>query len=301
MTDHATTRETTDLPDLTGMTTIVTGATSGLGAETARRLAGAGADVVLAVRDTGRGEELARSLPGRPVVRRLDLGDLAAVRSFAATWAGDIDVLVNNAGIMQVPAGTTVDGFELQVGTNHLGHFALTALLLPHLRGRVVTLTSALHTGARLDVDDLSWTTRPYDAGLAYRDSKLANLLFARELQRRLTAAGSPVRSIAAHPGIVRTGLFGHVGGLTGLGMAVGSRVVGQDVAHGVLPTLYAATQDVPGGSLVGPGGFQQLRGRPAVVRSSKAGEDVELGRRLWEASVTLTGVDADLTVPLPT
>ena len=191
---------------------------------------------------------------------------------------------------MQVPAGTTADGFELQLGTNHLGHFALTTLLLPHVRRRVVTLSSEFHKGGKLQLDDLNWQRRPYDPAQAYKDSKLANLLFARELDRRLTALGSPVTSVAAHPGIVRTGLFGNVGGLTGLGFAIGSRLLGQDVEHGVLPSLFAATQDIPGGSYVGPTGFQGLRGYPGVVASSPLGDDPSTARDLWDASETLTG-----------
>jgi NAD(P)-dependent dehydrogenase (short-subunit alcohol dehydrogenase family) len=278
-----------NLPDLTGKTVVVTGATSGLGTVTATELARAGAHVVLAVRDPARGNAVAATITGSTEVRVLDLASLASVRDFAKAWDRDIDVLVNNAGIMQVPAGRTVDGFELQIGTNHLGHFALTNLLLPHIHGRVVTLTSDFHRGGTIDLDDLNWQKRPYDSAQAYKDSKLANLLFTRELQRRLTAYGSGVLSVAAHPGIVRTGLFGHVDGVAGFGMDIGSRIVGQDVSRGVLPSLFAATQDVPGGSLVGPSGFRQLRGYPGVVKSAKNGEDADRARRLWSLSEILT------------
>jgi NAD(P)-dependent dehydrogenase (short-subunit alcohol dehydrogenase family) len=278
-----------NLPDLTGKTIVVTGATSGLGTVTAAELASAGAHVVLAVRDPARGKAVADNITGDTEVRVLDLASLASVRNFAKAWDRDIDVLINNAGIMQVPAGHTVDGFELQIGTNHLGHFALTNLLLPHIRGRVVTLTSDFHRGGKIDLDDLNWQQRRYDSAQAYKDSKLANLLFTRELQRRLSAYGSNALSVAAHPGIVRTGLFGHVDGVAGFGMDIGSRIVGQDVSRGVLPSLFAATQDIPGASLVGPSGFRQLRGYPAVVKSAKNGHDADRARRLWSLSETLT------------
>jgi NAD(P)-dependent dehydrogenase (short-subunit alcohol dehydrogenase family) len=250
-----------DLPNLSGKTFIVTGATSGLGAATARTLAVAGAHVVLAVRDVEKGREVAATIIGTAEVRELDL----------------------------VPEAQTPDRFELQIGTNHLGHFALTSLLLPRIRERIVTLSSDLHRGAKLDLRDLNWRRRRYDASQAYKDSKLANLLFARELQRRLAAGGSHVLSLATHPGIVRTGLFGHVDGLAGFGLDIGSRIVGHDVSQGILPTLYAATQDVPGGSFIGPNGFRQLRGFPEVVTSSPAGEDAALAQRLWELSESLT------------
>jgi NAD(P)-dependent dehydrogenase (short-subunit alcohol dehydrogenase family) len=287
-----------DISDLTGKTFIVTGATSGLGTAAATQLAKAGAHVVLAVRDQGRGNVVAATIAGSTEVRVLDLASMDSVRAFAQAWDRDVDVLVNNAGIMQVPQGQTVDGFELQIGTNHLGHFALTNLLLPHIRDRVVTLTSDFHRGGKLDLDDLNWQRRSYDSAQAYKDSKLANLLFARELQRRLTSHGSRVRSVAAHPGIVRTGLFGHVDGVAGFGMDIGSRIVGQNVSRGVLPSLFAATQDIPGGSLVGPSGFRQLRGFPGVVTSSKEANDAESARRLWSLSESLTGTTISTTTP---
>jgi NAD(P)-dependent dehydrogenase (short-subunit alcohol dehydrogenase family) len=235
---------------------------------------------------------VASTIIGRAEVRELDLASLASIRAFAAAWDADVDVLINNAGIMQVPEGQTPDRFELQIGTNHLGHFALTNLLLPQIRERIVTLSSDLHRGAKLDLRDLNWRRRSYNASQAYKDSKLANLLFARELQRRLAAGGSHVRSLAAHPGIVRTGLFGHVDGLAGFGLNIGSRIVGHDVSQGILPTLYAATQDVPGGSFVGPNGFRQLRGFPEVVASSAAGEDSGVAKRLWDLSESLTSTN---------
>jgi NAD(P)-dependent dehydrogenase (short-subunit alcohol dehydrogenase family) len=181
----------TDLPSQAGRTVVVTGSNSGLGLSTARELARAGARVVMAVRDVTRGEQAAATIDGDVVVRHLDLADLESVRAFAGDWTGDLDVLVNNAGIMMVPAGLTADGFELQFGTNHLGHFALTNLLLPHVTDRVVTVASSMHRAGRIDLDDLNWCSRPYSATGAYGQSKLANLLFTLELQRRLTAAGT--------------------------------------------------------------------------------------------------------------
>jgi NAD(P)-dependent dehydrogenase (short-subunit alcohol dehydrogenase family) len=278
-----------ELPDLSGKVFVVTGATSGIGELTARTLAGAGAHVVLPVRSMAKGRRVAATIAGSTEVRELDLGSLASIRAFAKSWDGQIDVLINNAGIMQVPEGRTPDGFELEIGTNHLGHFALTNLLLPQIVGRVVTLSSDFHRGAKLDLADLNWERRTYDSAQAYKDSKLANLLFARELQRRLASRGSHIRSIGAHPGIVRTGLFAHVDGLAGFGLNIGSRVVGHDVGQGILPTLFAATQDIPGGSFVGPNGFRGLRGFPTIVASSEDGNNVGLAHKLWDISESLT------------
>ncbi|MDQ6669320.1 MAG: oxidoreductase [Chloroflexota bacterium] len=281
-----------DLPDLAGRTAIVTGASSGIGAVTARGLARAGAHVVLAVRDTEKGERVAATFAGDAEVRALDLADLASVRAFAVAWTGPLDILVNNAGIMLAPEGRTPDGFELHIGTNHLGPFALTTLLLPHITDRVVNVSSQLHRRAHLRLDDLNWDHRRYDATQAYNDSKLANLLFTLELQRRLAESGSSVRAVAAHPGVARTNLVSHVGGLYGAFSNVVVRFF-NDVEHGALPTLYAATQDVPGGSLVGPNGWGHLRGYPAIEQPSGAALDAQLARQLWELSVHLTAVDS--------
>jgi len=290
---------TADIPALTGRTAVVTGANSGLGLETARALAAAGAHVVLAVRDVARGEQAAAQLSGDVTVRRLDLADLSSVRAFAGGWSGDLDVLVNNAGIMHVPAGRTADGFELQFGTNHLGHFALTNLLLPHITGRVVTVSSMLHRSGEIVLDDLNWERRPYSATGAYGQSKLANLLFTLELQRRLTAAGSSVRALAAHPGWAATNLQGRSGNrVKDAAMAVGNRLVASSSAQGALPTLLAATADLPGGSFTGPDG-QFMRGAPALVGRSPAASDPALARRLWAASAELTGVDLPAQLPV--
>jgi NAD(P)-dependent dehydrogenase (short-subunit alcohol dehydrogenase family) len=283
---------TADIPDQAGRTVVVTGANSGLGLATSRALAAAGARVVMAVRDTERGGAAARSITGDVEVRRLDLADLSSVREFAASWSGDLDVLVNNAGIMMVPQGRTADGFELQFGTNHLGHFALTNLLLPHVTDRVVTVSSGLHRSGRIVLDDLNWENRPYSDTGAYGASKLANLLFTLELQRRLTAAGSPVRSTAAHPGYAATNLQSHTGSrLKDLGMKLGNRFIAQSDTDGALPTLFAATADLPGGSYAGPSGFQEGRGAPTLVGRSQSASDVDLAKALWTASEQLTGV----------
>ena len=196
-----------DLPSQKGRIFIVTGANSGIGLPTARALAEAGAHVVLAVRDVAKGETAAASIAGDTEVRRLDLADLASIRAFADAWQGDVDVLINNAGVMRTPERRTADGFELQIGTNHLGHFALTNLLLRHVTDRVVTVSSGAHRGGSISLDDLNWQRRRYQRWAAYQQSKLANLLFTLELQRRLTAAGSPIRALAAHPGYAATNL----------------------------------------------------------------------------------------------
>jgi NAD(P)-dependent dehydrogenase (short-subunit alcohol dehydrogenase family) len=279
-----------DLPDLSGRTVVVTGASSGIGAATARALAGAGARVVLAVRDQARGEHVAATTSGDTEVRQLDLEDLASVRAFAAGWSGDLDILINNAGIMLVPEGRTLDGFERQIGTNHLGHFALTSLLLPHITERIVTVSSNAHARGRLDVDDLNWHGRAYDPSQAYSDSKLANLLFTLELQRRLTSAGSTVRAVAVHPGMVRTNLFGHATGAPAALIGILGRFILQDPGHGALTTLVAATSDLPGGSYVAPGGFAH-RGSPEIGVPARAARDGTLARRLWHVSARLTGV----------
>jgi NAD(P)-dependent dehydrogenase (short-subunit alcohol dehydrogenase family) len=282
---------TADIPPQAGRTVVVTGGNSGLGLETARALAAAGAHVVLAVRDVSRGEQAAAGLPGSVEVRRLDLADLSSVREFAAGWTGDLELLVNNAGIMMVPEGRTADGFELQFGTNHLGHFALTNLLLPHVTGRVVTVSSDLHRSGQIVLEDLNWERRRYSASGAYGQSKLANLLFTLELQRRLTAAGSPVRATAAHPGYAATNLQGRSGNrLKDAAMALGNRVIAVSAQEGARHTLFAAVAEVPGGSYAGPSS-QTMRGTSTLAGRSAAASDARLAGRLWTASAELTGV----------
>ncbi|MEA2404661.1 MAG: hypothetical protein QOE08_1308 [Thermoleophilaceae bacterium] len=286
-----------DLPSLEGRTFVITGANSGIGLEAAKALAEHGARVVLAVRDVAKGEGAARAISGNTEVRRLDLADLTSVREFAQAWQGDIDVLVNNAGVMAVPEGRTKDGFELQIGTNHLGHFALTNLLLPRITDRVVIVSSPAHRIGGMDVDDLNWQRRKFRRWKAYGQSKLANLLFMLELQNRLDAAGSDVRALAAHPGYAATNLQAHTGSrLQNGAMAIGNKLFAQSQEMGALPTLYAATQDLPGGTYIGPGGFQEQRGYPTVVGRSGDALDEETARRLWARSEELTGVSFPLS-----
>jgi NAD(P)-dependent dehydrogenase (short-subunit alcohol dehydrogenase family) len=280
-----------DLPDLDGRTFVVTGANSGLGLSTAQALGRAGARVVLAVRDTGRGEQAAATVPGSPEVRPLDLSDLASVRAFAAAWDEPIAVLVNNAGVMATPPRRTKDGFELQIGTNHLGHFALTNLLLPHVTDRVVTVSSGAHRFGRIDLEDLNWERRRYRRWGAYGQSKLANLLFTLELQRRLSEEGSAVRAMAAHPGYAATHLQSHTGSRVQHAMFGIANRFAQSGDMGALSTLYAASEDIPGASFVGPDGLAEQRGHPRLVGRTRAAMDADTARRLWTLSEELTGV----------
>ena len=300
-----------DIPDQTGRTAVVTGANSGLGLITARELARHGANVVLACRNTAKGDECAAAIlqdapEGEVDVQALDLAELASVHAFAEAQDGPIDLLVNNAGVMGIPRRETKDGFEMQFGVNHLGHYALTGLLMGSLlragEPRVVTLSSTAHKFGRMNSDDLQGERR-YFRWSAYGQSKLANLLFAFELQRRADDAGSPLRSMAAHPGYAATNLQTRgpeAGGLLtrveDVLMAVSNRVVAQSDEMGALPQLYAATAaDLPGGSYVGPDGFQEQRGHPVAVGSTRAAKDRDAARRLWQVSEELTGVTYEL------
>lgn len=279
-----------ELPSFAGRTVIVTGANSGLGEVTARELARVGARTILAVRDVAKGTDAAEKMFGNVEVRRLDLADLASVREFAAGITGKVDVLVNNAGVMAVPYGLTADGFERQIGTNHLGHFALTGLLLPKITDRVVTVSSLAHFLGRIHLDDLSYKARPYSPWAAYGQSKLANLLFTRELQRRLDRAGSAVRSLAAHPGYSATNLQGHTGSsLAGRAMAIGN-LWATSADFGARQTLYAVSQDLAGDTFVGPRfGYA---GRTGGVGRSPLARNDATAAALWQRSERLTGVD---------
>ena len=292
---------TADIPSMVGKTAIVTGANSGIGLATARALAGSGARVVLAVRSTGKGEAAAAAIPGSTEVRELDLASLESVRTFAVGWDGPVHLLINNAGVGGRSLTRTADGFEMVLGTNHLGHFALTNLLLPHVTGRIVTVASQAERFARLDLDDLSWQRRPYQPSRAYNDSKLANLLFTAELQRRLTAAGSAVLANAAHPGLVATNIYHHDGPRRPVDLiwALANRLAAQSPAHGALPTLYAAVADIPGNSFTGPSHLAHMRGAPQLIARSAAAQDPDLARRLWTVSEQLTNVRFPLTMPL--
>jgi NAD(P)-dependent dehydrogenase (short-subunit alcohol dehydrogenase family) len=299
---------TADIPDQSGRRMVVTGANSGIGLATARELARAGASVTLACRDTGRGEAALQAIraevPGADVaLGRLDLADLASVHAFAETQQAPLDVLINNAGVMATPPRRTVDGFELQLATNHLGHFALTGLLLDRLldadgESRVVTLASVAHRFARIDFADLQ-RERSYQSWSVYAQSKLANLLFAYELERRIDAAhaSAALVSVAAHPGYAATALTTSGAQLDGPNLVarfIGlvDPIIGQPAAKGALSTLYAATvPELAGGSYVGPGGPLELWGHPRLVDSSAASKDPDTARRLWEVSEALTGV----------
>jgi hypothetical protein len=276
-----------DLPSFAGRTVIVTGANSGLGAVTARELARVGAQVILAVRNTGKGEAAARDMTGDVEVRRLDLQELASVRQFA-DGVDTVDVLINNAGVMAVPHGVTADGFETQIGTNHLGHFALTNLLLPKITDRVVAVSSLMHWMGYISLRDLNWTSRPYSAWVAYGQSKLANLMFTSELQRRLEAAGSSLRALAAHPGYSHTNLQGQTGRKFGdTVMSFATRLFASDADFGARQTLYAASQDLPGNSFIGPSFGMAGRSRP--VGRSPLAKRAATANALWELSERLT------------
>ena len=298
-----------DIPDQKGRTTIVTGANSGIGLITAQELARSGADVIMACRDTAKGDSAARQIsaktPGAKVtVDALDLSSLASVRAFAERFkAGNpsLDLLINNAGVMAPPRRTTSDGFELQFGTNHLGHFALTALLIEKMEGadaRVVTVSSGAHRMGHMDFNDLQGE-RKYRRWGAYGQSKLANLLFAFELDRRLRAAGSAIRSVAAHPGYAATNLqFAVAPKLERMFMAVGNRVFAQSAEMGALPTLYAATYpNLEGGTYIGPGGLSEMRGYPTIVNANAAAHDAQAAAELWLVSEQLTGVSFPIPV----
>ena len=294
-----------DIPDQQGRVAVVTGANTGLGFETARALAARGAKVVLAVRDVEKGRKAAARISGDVDVQALDLTSLESVRGAAAelhTKHSSIDLLINNAGVMIPPKQTTRDGFELQFGTNHLGHFALTGLLLdlllPVPGSRVVTVSSIAHRtgGAAIHFDDLQWD-RSYDRGAAYGQSKLANLLFAYELQRRLAPRATTV-SVAAHPGLASTELVRDIPAAFRLIAPVIGPLVGQSAARGALPTMRAATDPaVLGGQYYGPDGRGEIRGNPQVVASSPQSYDQALQQRLWTVSEELTGVQFPVAV----
>lgn len=300
-----------EMTDQHARTAIVTGANSGLGRIVARELARHGAKVIIASRDRAKGAEAAAAITAtfpsaRVEAAQLDLADLASIRAFAdRTRAGNdhVDLLVNNAGVMAAPYRKTADGFELQLGTNHLGHFALTGLLLPLLRdrpdARVVTVSSNSHKRGQMHFEDLQGNRR-YSRWGAYSQSKLANLLFAFELDRRLKAAGWGLISVAAHPGYSATNLQ-----LSGpplyerVVMRLANRLVAQSAEAGALPLLYAATTPgLPGASYVGPDGMGEMRGHPILVEATKRANGEEAARRLWEISEQLTGVTYDFRGP---
>ncbi len=301
-------------PSQSARTVLVTGATSGLGLQTARALASRGARVLVAGRDPSRTDAAVQQVStaaaegGSAEPVSLDLASLASIEAAASDVTGrlpHLDLLVNNAGVMATPFGHTEDGFETQIGTNHLGHFALTARLLPLLLGadepRVVTVSSSAHAIGRLDPDDLHFVRRRYSAWGAYGASKLANLLFTAELDRRARDAGQPLVAAAAHPGYAATNLqlAGPAFAQNPVGRAFSSllnAVLGQSAADGALPQLYAATMpDVRGNDYFGPDGFREARGGPTRVDRSAAAKDADLARRLWQRSEEQTHLPLSL------
>ena len=289
---------TADIPDQSGRTAVITGANTGLGFETAKALADKGARVVLAVRDTDKGRQAAARIGGDVTVQELDLTSLASIRAASEelhTRFDSLDLLINNAGVMTTPKATTKDGFELQFGTNHLGHFALTGLLLDRLLdvdgARIVTVSSNGHKmGGAIHFDDLQWERR-YNRMGAYTQSKLANLLFTYELQRRLAPRGKTA-ALAAHPGTSTTELMRNLPKFVERGFSLVSPLMSQSAADGALPTLRAATDPgALGGQYYGPSGIAEFKGNPVVVASSDQSYDLDLQRRLWAVSEELTKV----------
>lgn len=299
-----------DMPSLKGKTAIVTGANSGLGLHTTIGLAAAGATVVMACRDPGRAAKALDTVRQQVAAAQvdlmpLDLASLDAVRSFASAYAAkypQLDILCNNAGVMAIPYAKTRDGFEMQIGTNHFGHFALTGLLIDKLRAtpgaRVVSVASMAHMWTRgMDLEDPFFEHKPYKRWDAYGKSKLANLLFIFELDRRLRKAGAGVMALAAHPGYSDTNLQYVAPALDKsavgkLAMWVGNALLAQPAAMGALPSLYAASMaDVAGGDYIGPDGLQQMRGYPTKVGCRKLARDADLQARWWALSEKLTGV----------
>ncbi|MEV6392370.1 oxidoreductase [Nocardia xishanensis] len=282
----------TEIPDQTGRTFVITGANGGLGAETTKVLAAKGATVVMACRNAAKAKEVAAEIPGDVRVAALDLADLTSVRAFAEQ-SGEIDVLVNNAGLMNIPFSRTADGFETQFGVNHLGHFALTGLLLDRVRDRVVTLASIAHKQTpKLWIDDLNYENRRYQRNLAYAQAKLANLMFARELQRRLAESGSKKRSYAVHPGVSATDLFARTETPLDHVSKPFIRLIGHAPAKAAHSTLFAATMpDADPDIYWGP---TRLFGSQGPVRpspSSRLSKNPELQRRLWSESERMTGI----------
>ncbi|MBD3388961.1 MAG: SDR family NAD(P)-dependent oxidoreductase [Candidatus Altiarchaeales archaeon] len=292
-----------DIPDLSGKVAVVTGANSGIGFETAKALGLKNAQVILACRSLERGEKALKGLflgcpEAKAELLHLDLASLYSVRRFSEKFEEEharLDILVNNAGVMALPERReTVDGFEMHFGVNHLGHFALTGLLMDGIKAssgaRVVNVSSMAHRQGRVDFNNLN-SELSYDRWGAYRLSKLANLLFTYELQRRFESSGVDAVSVAAHPGWTATNLQRNVGLFRVL-----NPLLGQKPHMGALPTLYAATaEDVKGGEYVGPGGFMEMRGHPRKVESNKASHDVDVARRLWRVSEEMTGVGYSL------
>lgn len=288
-----------DVPDQNGRVAVVTGASSGIGYETARVLAEKNAKVIIAVRNLYKGEKAAEKIKTRHekadlVIMELDLANLKSVKQFAESFKKEyeqLDLLINNAGVMIPPYSKTTDGFELQFGTNHLGHFALTGLLLDLLKktagSRIVNVSSMAHTQGNINFDDLNWGKRTYAPWNAYGDSKIANLYFTYELNRKMDSADKTPLVVAAHPGVTATDLQRHSGLVSFL-----SNLFAQKIEMGALPTLYAAVApDVKSGDYFGPSGFKEIRGYPKKVESNALSHDTTIANKLWDISEKLTGI----------
>jgi len=292
-----------NIADQSGRTILITGSSSGLGKEAARVLAGKNATIVMAVRNTQKGEmvagEIRKEITGAKVsVQELDLADLKSIKDFVQQFLtnyNQLDILINNAGVMMCPYGKTKDGFEIQMGTNHFGHFALTGLLLPRLieteNSRIVVTSSIAHTTGNIDFSDINWESRKYKTIQAYGDSKIANLYFAYELARKLQHKKDAPLVVAAHPGWTNTDLQRHSGVFSFL-----NPFFAQKVTMGTLPTLRAAVDpEARSGEYYGPDGFMEIWGYPVTVTSNKRSHNKEDARKLWELSVELTGVHFEL------
>lgn len=282
----------TQIGDQTGRRVVITGGNGGLGSITARALAERGASVILACRDVLKAAEVARRIGGDTSVAELDLADLSSVEAFASQQ-GELDVLINNAGLMYTPFRRTVDGFEMQFGVNHLGHFALTAHLIDRITDRVVTLSSIAHGHTpKLWINDLNYENRVYQRNLAYAQSKLANLMFARELERRLMEAGSPVRSYGVHPGVSGTELFARTETVFDRVGMLGASILGHAPEQAAESTLFAATQNVDPTVFWGPTGLLiQSRGPVGAARSTRLSQNQAMWTRLWAKSEAMTGI----------
>jgi NAD(P)-dependent dehydrogenase (short-subunit alcohol dehydrogenase family) len=295
--------DSNNIPDQKGRVAVVTGSSSGIGYETARILAEKNATVIIAIRNLNKGTAAAERIRGQHPnaevkVMELDLANMASIRNFATELKknhGRLDLLINNAGVMMPPYSKTADGFELQFGTNHLGHFALTGLLMELITAthdsRIINVSSGAHNYGSLDFNDLNWEKRTYKKAKAYGDSKIANLYFTYELQRKLHDAGSNTLAAASHPGWTATELQRHTGLFRFL-----NHFFAQDIAMGALPTLYAAVgPDVKGGDYYGPAGWKEMRGYPKKVESNELSHDEEIAQKLWEISEELAGVKFNL------
>ena len=277
-----------DLRDQSGRVVVITGASSGIGLVTANKLIEKGATLIAAVRNVAKARAV---LNPKAHIQELDLADLDSVKRFANNLNRSIDVLVNNAGVMAIPLSRTAQGFEMQIGTNHFGHFALTGLLLDKIQDRVITVSSTAHKMGRMRFADINWN-KTYKPWLAYGQSKLANLLFTAELDKRLSDSGSKVKAIAVHPGYSNTALQGKSEKKTqDFFMKLANKYLAQSDLQGAWPTLYAISEDIPGNSFVGPDGFAEIKGYPKLVGRTKAAQNMKDANTLWEISEKLTGI----------